>query len=281
MFTNGDGRVAGKCRANLQEFFQRAVVNCAVKSSSDVTSPPVLPFFLQQGMIGEGQAAPSLDSAADKMCSSPQPATVPAPAVSFSYATMAARPSTPSAASGADKTIGAAAAHIPESDVSKVNLFDSFARAIANRPVPGPVESPPVRKCLPAPPITDFSSILLYNVWQRSTPLPPCEAVETALFRMPEAVVQGRRPPVKGASNRTRTGPRGQERGCADCASISCSSRPAGWYAGRDAVFVRGNQRSSPATYGRTVQRAGKQRCYRRIRYDCPRTRVDISRDKS
>ena len=73
---------------------------------------------------------------------SPLPATVPAPAVSFSYASMAARPSTSFAVSGGDNTIGAAAAHIPESDVSKVRLFDSFARAILNRPVPGPVESP-------------------------------------------------------------------------------------------------------------------------------------------
>ena len=107
-----------------------------------MTSPPVLPFFLEQGMIGEEQAAPSCDGAAEKMCTSPLPATVPAPAVSFSYASMAARPSTSFAVSGGDNTIGAAAAHIPESDVSKVKLFDSFARAILNRPVPGPVESP-------------------------------------------------------------------------------------------------------------------------------------------
>ena len=185
--TKGDGRAAGTCKVNLQESFQRAMVNCAVKRRPDVTSPPVLPFFLQQGMLGEEQAAPTCDGAAEKVCTSPLPATVPAPAVSFSYASVAARPST-SSASGASSTIGAAAARIPESDVSKVNLFDSFARAIANRPVPGPVESPPVPKCLVSP-IPDFSTILLNNARQRSAPLPPGELVEPALFRTPEAVV--------------------------------------------------------------------------------------------
>lgn len=185
-----DGRESGLCRVNLMESFQRAVLNCAVKRRPELTSSPELPFFLKQGKIGERQTEPSCESTAGKVCSSLQPAAESAPAVRLCYATVAASPGQPSAASGADKPPYAAAAPFPESDVSKVNLFDSFARAIANRPManPGVVDSPQLPKCL-APQFTDFSTILLNHTRQRPKSPPLCDAVETALFCAPEAVV--------------------------------------------------------------------------------------------
>ena len=140
----GDGRAAGLCGVNLMESFQRAVVNCAVKRRPELTSSPDLPFFLKQGMIGERQAEPSCESTANKVRFSQQPAAEPATDVRDSYATIAACPGQTSAASGAVKPPYAAAAPSVESDVSKVNLFESFARAIANRPManPGVVDSP-------------------------------------------------------------------------------------------------------------------------------------------